>query len=68
VIELLGVYLAGILMTAVIGAFYFKSDDRAQYRLGARLILLSVIWPVPLLVAVWKGITYLWGIADWRNL
>lgn len=65
---LLSVYVAGVVVSAFIGAllaFLARDDDARAERRGARLALLSPVWPALALGFIWVALVELWDAADW---
>jgi hypothetical protein len=61
-------YLFGFLVTVLVGVLMTNPQSRASdRRTGARLLLLSPVWPLPAALALIRGIAEVWKLADWRR-
>lgn len=67
---MLGIY-AGVAVLVVLAASYAWLFARDHYgpirRNTARTLLLCWVWPVLLVVVIYRGIGELWQAADWGN-
>ncbi|QWY82782.1 hypothetical protein PP641_gp042 [Arthrobacter phage SilentRX] len=63
-----GPYLIGFLATVLIGALMAHPHSSARdRRTGARLMLLSPVWPAPAVLALARAIVRTWKLADWKR-
>lgn len=61
-------YFIGFMVTLFIGVLMTNQQNQSSdRRTGARLLLLSPVWPLPAAVALVRGLAQLWQLADWRK-
>ncbi|BCW61869.1 hypothetical protein [Arthrobacter sp. StoSoilB22] len=61
---ILGIYFCGLMLTSAGAYLAFSKGER---RLGARLALLTPVWPAVAIIGAVIGIRHLWKIADWKG-
>lgn len=60
------IYFIGAVITWVIAIFYLQCSSRYDKALGARLVFLAPIWLVPAVIAVIRGVQWMWRLANWK--
>mgnify|MGYP003575283909 CR=1 FL=1 len=61
---ILGIYFCGLLISS---AGSYLAFSKGEGRTGARLALLSPVWPVLVIAGSVIGFRHLWKIADWKG-
>ena len=54
------IYLVGFALQAIVGALRWCSKDPSSLQLGARILLLSPVWPAAIAAAFGLGVRQLW--------
>lgn len=64
-ILVLYVYVLGLIMSGVVGGMGISCGRASDKRNGARIVLLSPVWPVLALYASVFGVRNLWRLSGW---
>lgn len=62
------IYIAGVVIPILFSLFVYMWEGREKTRKGARIILLSPVWPLLFPVGAFRVVRWLWRKADWKGV
>lgn len=62
------IYIFGVVVTVAFSLIFYMWEGREKTRKGARIILLSPVWPLFFPIGVTRIIKWLWKKADWKGI
>ena len=64
----IALYFVGVVVTVAFSLIVYMWEGREKTRKGARIILLSPVWPLIFPVGAARIIRWLWKKADWKGI